>query len=612
MRTQLVPLGFLPLFLLPAPAVAQQVRLPDIVLTANRALSEAQRTGATVSVLTAEDFAVEGRPFVLDQITELPGVSVQQSGPPGTVSGFSLRGVPQRYVRLHVDGIEVSDPTGPQVTPSLSNLLIDDVARIEVLKGSQSALYGGQAVGGVIAITTPAAVSDGLSTRYRLEGGSFGTTRGSLTLAGRAERAEGAFTLARYATDGFSAAEEADGNDEDDGFETTRLSARGTVFATETVALFGSAFYQTEDGDFDAGPGPGGDAANTFEADSWGLRGGVDVLAFGVENRFALSRYAIDRTQVSEFGPFVTDGTRTSAEYLGRYRVSDAVGLQFGTDYTRETSESNFSDGEAANEVIGLFAQSDWFPTEALTLNTAIRRDEHSEFGGFTTGRLTAAYALSAGTTVRASLGSGFRAPSNFELFDAFSGNPGLDPETSRSADIGVAQTFAGGRGLAGATLFWIEIEDLIEFDPDTFVFFQTGDSATSRGLEFSAAWSLSDRLTLTSAYTYTEAEDAAGIRRNRIPRHDLDVTLDAALTERLGLGVGVQYVADYVDTTGPADTRAFDADFLLVNARLAYAVTDDAEIYLRAANLTDAQYQTARGFSTADRALYLGVAGRF
>ena len=122
---------------------------------------------------------------MLDYLTDdLPGVTVQQNGPAGTVSGFAVRGAPQHYVRVLVDGIEISDPTGPQVTPSLQGLLIDDVSRIEVLRGSQSALYGGQAVAGVIDITSPRPTEPGIENRFLLEGGSFSTFRGSYTLSG--------------------------------------------------------------------------------------------------------------------------------------------------------------------------------------------------------------------------------------------------------------------------------------------------------------------------------------------------------------------------------------------------------------------------------------------
>ena len=599
-----------------APAAAQTLTLPDIIVSANRTPTAADATGATVSVLTEGQLQDDGRPFILDQIGSLPGVSVQQNGPAGTVSGFTLRGAPQQYVRVMVDGIEISDPTAPQVSPSLSNLLTDDVSRVEVLQGSQSALYGGQAVAGVIDITTPRPTENGIENRLLLEGGSYSTFRGRYTLAGRVDRGDFAVSIANYQSDGFSAAEEGDGNSEKDGYNTTRLSASGTFYATDTVSLFGSAFWQTEDGDFDGEtegpPAATFDLPNTFTADSWGLRGGASFTALErLENTLALSWFNIDRKQNNQFGPYTSEGERARAEYLGGWRFSDALVLQFGADYTHETSDSNFSDKEA-NWIAGAFAQADWSPIEALTLNAALREDHHSEFGNYTTGRLTAAYALPTATVLRASLGNGFRAPSNFELFDPFSGNPDFKPETSLSADVGFEQGFFGGRGTATATYFWLQIDDLIEYDNATGIYFQTGGNSKSQGLELSAAYALTDVVTLSGTYTYTDARKPDGSRRDRVPLHVFNFGLDGNATDRVTLGLGLRYVSGYVDTAGPVDTCCFDEDYWVANARVAYALTDEAALYLRAENLFDEQYQTARGYSTSDRAFYFGVTGTF
>jgi vitamin B12 transporter len=602
------------------PAAAQTITLPDIVVSANRTPTEAAATGSSVSVLTGAELESDGRPFVLDALRDLPGVTVDQSGPPGTATGFAVRGAPARYVRVLVDGIEISDPAGPQVNASLANLLVDDVSRIEVLKGSQSALYGGQAVGGVIDITSPRAEVDGLASHVLLEGGSYDSFRGSYTATGRDARGEFALTIARMQTDGFSAAEEADGNTERDDYATTRVSGSGRYDLTDRLAIFGSAFQQSESGGFD-GFDPltyaPADAPNRYDADSWGLRAGVDLAALDgrLTSTLAASIYAIDRTSDEQEGRFTYHGERTRAEYLGEYRQSDALGWQFGADYTREESRSTSpSDPPSPNEttsVAGVFGQALWQPSEPLTLTLALRHDDHSEFGGYPTGRVTGAYAVRPDTILRASAGTGFRAPSNFELFDPVYGNRDLDPETSRSADIGVEQGFAGGRGSVTAALFWLRIDDLIDFDFATSRYFQTDGTAESRGLELGAGYEVSDRITLSGAYTYTDARDAAGDARLRVPRHSLFARLAGELTQRARFDLGVQYVADLPDEPF-TDSASFETSYTVVNARVAYAVAENAEVYLRAENLTDARYQTVEGYSTAEVSFYFGLTGRF
>ena len=330
-----------------SPAARAQTILEDIVVTPDRLETEAARTGSTVSVIDGATIEADGRPFALDYLANEPGINVSQTGPAGTISGFTLRGAPQTYTRVLVDGIEISDPTAPQVNPSLSGFPADDIGRIEVLRGSQSAIYGGQAVAGIIDITSPRATEDGIALNYRAEGGSFDSYRGALGLTGRDERGEFALNVTTIDTDGFSAAEAADGNTESDGYSTTRVSASGTLYLSETSAFSGAAFWQTDEGDYDDGPGAGGDAPNTFETETAGARLGLDFESFDqIENSLAVTWFQLDRTQTNAFGPFTSEGDRARIEYLGRYEVSDQWDLRFGADYMRETAETNFFDGQ--------------------------------------------------------------------------------------------------------------------------------------------------------------------------------------------------------------------------------------------------------------------------
>jgi vitamin B12 transporter len=567
-------------------------------------------------VITGEDIAAQSRPFALDYLTQVPGLAVNQNGPAGTVSGFTLRGLPQQYVRVLVDGIEISDPTAPQVTPSLSNLLAGDIARMEVLKGSQSALYGGQAVAGVIDIRTAVPDAPGVESRVAVEGGSRASWRGAYTLAARGERGDAALTLQGLTTDGFSAAEALDGNTEDDGYETTRASFSTGYYLSDTATLRASGFTQAESGDFDAGPGVGGDAPNTFDADSWGLRLGLEAQALGAEHGVAVSRFAIDRTQVSTFGAFRTEGTRDRVEYLGQRGFGAGLVAQLGADYTREETETRFDgspNGTLDSWIGGVYAQTIWTPSEPVTVSTALRYDHHSDFGGQPTARVTAAYRTGPGTLLRAALGTGFRPPSTFELSDGFSGNPDLEPEQSVSADVGLEQVFLQGRARASATLFWIEVDDLIEYDFATQRYVQSDGTARSRGLELAGSWAATEAVTLTAGYAYVDAENPDGSPRDRVPTHDLTLGVAAAVTARLTLEGTVQVADGQSDATEvPEGSRDLIGSYALVNVRAAYAVTETAEVYLRAANLFDEQYQTARGYGTSDRAVFAGLSARF
>lgn len=610
------------LALLATSALAQPIVLEDIIISANRTETLAARTGSSVSVLTGVEVAATGEPFALAALGRLPGVTTQQNGSINSEPGFSVRGAGAQYVRVLVDGIDIADPTGTQIAPSLGGFLTGDTGRIEVLKGSQSALYGGQAVGGVINITAPRPERDGISHAVRLEGGSYGTANGSYALGYRGARADGTLTVSGLRTDGFSAAEEADGNSEADGYETARVSATGTFYATDTVSVFGTLSHQYERGEFDAFGGPGGDDPDAyFRTRTTGALAGIAFAAAGIENRLSLSYIDIDRDSFSFGSLFAPKGDRTRVDYVGTTSVSETISLQFGADWSRERTRFDETD---TSSITGLFAQATWAPVSPLTLTAALRQDEHSEFGGYTTGRATAAYAASTATTLRGSIGTGFRAPSNYELFDPFSGNPDLEPETSLSWDLGVAHRFAGERGEVSAAIFHLEIDDLIEyvgaFLPPDFActgpcqYIRVPGTSTADGFEFGASYAFTERWRVTGAYTYTDAETATGARRSRIPAHEISLGLAGQVTERVDLGVSGKLVADVVDTAVEPAPDQYDGvgDYTLVDARVGYRLTDAAEAYLRVENLFDEEYQTALGYGTSGRAVFAGVSARF
>ncbi len=591
-------------------ASAQTFRLDEIVVIAHRTPTEAARTGTSVTVVERPALAAAGGDSVGEVLARQPGLHFHQNGGQGQVSGFSLRGLPQAYVPVHVDGIEISEPSSPQPLASLSGLPARAFDRVEVLKGSQSALWGGRAVGGVISLETTAPERDGFSGEIRSEAGSYGTVGGTLGLGVAGDGGDIRFILDSLTTDGFSAADEADGNSEDDGYRRRRLSFSGNLYPSETLRLFASGFINDEEGEYDAAF-PFADSDDRFEIRSRGLRAGGEIGIGATRHTLSASWFDIER---SFFGPNAfggpSTGERLTFDYLGEVELTPEISLIGGADHRRERAVND--DDTSRAWLTGAFLQGT-YSRGGTTLSAALRQDEHSEFGGHTTGRITAAHEFPTGTVLRASLGTGFRPPSLYELFSQY-GNPDLEPETSLSYEVGIEQILAEGRGRAGATLFRVEVDDLILFDsacnPPFGCYAQaTGGTSVSDGLELFADYMVTDVITVSASYTYTDAEQAengGSIRRSRVPRHDLALGIDAEWEGRFGFGVEVRRVEDTVENGLPLD------DYTLVGARAHYVLSETAEITLRAENLLDSDYQVARGYGTAGRSAYLGLVARF
>jgi vitamin B12 transporter len=254
-------------------------------------------------------------------------------------------------------------------------------------------------------------------------------------------------------------------------------------------------------------------------------------------------------------------------------------------------------------------------PTERLDLSLALRHDDNSTFGGETTGRATALYRASDSLSVRATVGTGYRAPSLYERFSAF-GDRTLDPETSVSYELGVEKTI-GDRGIVKATLFHTDVDDLIEFDGAATAcasgigcFNQVPGTTTSRGLELSGEYALSDAVSIYGAYTYTDAE-TNGQRLTRTPRHDAVLGLSGDFNSGVSGHLDIRHVADVVPSPfAPANNKV--GDYTLVGAGVGYDLTETAEVYLRVENLLDEDYETAGGFNQPGRSAYFGFRATF
>lgn len=607
----------------PTPSLAQQVfDLDEITVSTNRVPTEIQRSGASVDVLDRAGIEASGAAQVSDVLGRLPGVSVAQSGGAGAQTAIRIRGAAPGYTVVLVDGIRVDDPSGTSVQTDFGHMSLDDIERIEVLRGTQSALYGGSAVGGVINITTRRPDQDGFSQSAFAEAGSHGARAAGYTLGFRDDRLEAALTLAHRRARGVTNWEGIPGTPgfvpdaEADGFESTRASLSLRYNASEALSLGVSGFVQRSRNEYDTSNPITWDMLPDSEAESrWrqaGLRAFAELNTGAVQHEFSVNHYQITRDMIEPGTVNSFEGRRTGLAYQGVATLDAGWTLIWGADTTREeVTAQTLAGGTERARTSGIFGQALWTPGDTLDLGATLRVDRNSGFGNFVTGRLTAAWQAGQGTTLRGAVARGFRPPSLSERFDDygwFVGNPALQPETSISAEIGVDHRFSNGARVS-ATAFWLNTDNLIAFDDSVMPNTLSNIPGTSRrrGVELSGEVPVTDRLRLSGGYTYIDARDPQGGRLPRVPRHDLGIGLDADLAQQLRGAINLQHVAGRIpETAGPLE------DYTLVNASLRFAATATADIYLRAENLFDRQYQHIPGYATPGRSFHVGVAARF
>lgn len=587
------------------PAFAQDAEEKDeLVVTGTRFATPLDQVGRSVSVITAEDIDLRQQRFVFDALSAAPGVQVIRSGSFGGVSSVSIRGLPSGQTLSVQDGVVLNDPTSFNNSFNFANFDTGDIARIEILRGAQSTLYGSDAIGGVINIVTSDG-RDGFGGDAYVEGGSFGTFRGSASLRGGNETASGRFTVSGVTTDGYSAADEADGNTEDDGFNNVTLSAKTRYAPSEALEFSLVARYQDARAEFDDFLA---DADKVSETEALTVAGFATHTSFGgmVENRVGVTYLYNDRFD-TEPGAVSFDGVgeRISYEYQGTFKPAQWLSVIAGAEYDVQDGQVDIGFG-ASQEVrtASGFGLVQLQPVEFVTLNAGVRHDASTTFSDETTFSVSAAVQVPlTGAILRGSYAEGFRAPTASEL--AF--NPDLLSQFSEGWDIGVEQPLWNGRASVSVTYFDQEIDNLIAFDFPTERNVNIALFA-SEGVEVAMRADIVDWLSFSGAYTYVDALNvSSGTSAAGQPEHRFNAELAFRPTERFAFSTGVTFNGRET-FFGPVVVDSFT----LVNIRGQYALSDRFELFARVENVTDADYQDNFGFGTAPVSAYGGVRARF
>ena len=585
-------------------------RIDTIIVTGTRIEQTTAETGSTVRIIDAQEIAALGFSHALDAIAGAPGVTVNQNGSFGGSATVRIRGASSDQTLVLVDGVSVNDASSPGGGFNFARLDTANIERIEILSGPQSTLWGADAIGGVVSITTRRP-EQGLGGSLFAQAGSYGAFRGGASVGHGSAAGDFRLAATRLNTDGISRADERNGNTEDDGLESLALSARGGLNLPRGARLEGSLLWNDSESEFDSfhfgaqgNVGDGDELSRTEE-----LSGHVALKApfFGerFHNLLLVGRAEIDRENFSDGArSFDTRGERTLYRYQGTLDIDSRNTLVVGAE--REESSASGND----SSINGLFALYEWQPVEMLTLTGGLRSDDHKRFGAETTGRVAAAIRPVPNLTLRASWGQGFKPPtifqSTFFCCGAPAANDALRPERSRGVDFGAEWRPDSGLGHIGVTYFRQDTEDLIDF---SFAIggYQNIDEVESKGIEVSAGWNLSDSLALSADYAYIKAREGNGTALRRLPRHSGDLALSF---DPSGPFSGTVLLRLNGRETNSDGSRLDDWARVDINAN--YALSERLELFGRIENLFDAHYQQILGYGTPGLSGSVGVRWRY
>ena len=613
-----------------APPVTDSTSLSEVVVTATRDPAGVDRSllGSSVTVVSAPELAARQTQVVSDVLRDVPGVEVSRTGTVGGLTDVRIRGAESNHTLVLIDGIKASDPY--QDAFDFSGLLADEVAKIEVLRGEQSALYGSDAIGGVINYIT-ASGADRPGVQARLEGGSFGTGEFSGRVAGVSHGLDFALSGQVFHTDGIVVAP---GGSRDVGADVDALSARLTyAFAPNlrirAVGRFNDTRADTDDQDY-AVTGQAIDSDTHYRNRAgYGLVG-LEYEGLGGRWRNVVDVQAADTVRKGyEFG-----GALQFGDQGRRYRASYVTSLKFGTERVVQTVTGavdgerdefqtidpfGFADtGRRHIDTYGIVGQYDVVVDGRLALGGAVRHDGNSRFRDDDTFHAQASYRFDEGTRIHAAGGSGVKDPGVFELFayaptSNFVGNPDLKPEKSIGWEAGVEQRL-GRWARLDATYFDSRLTDEIATNyaviPNTV--YNLAEDSTRRGLEVSGSADLTHGFKATAAYTYLDSrqDHAAELRR---ARNIASLNLDwRSVDDRVGAHVTTRFNGDQFDTNFASFQTVRLPSFTLVTLGGDYRIAKGLQVYGRVENLLDENYQEVFGYRTPGRAAYAGVRASF
>jgi vitamin B12 transporter len=635
---------------LPAPDNASSPSGPpsDLVVTPDRTPEPASRTGSAISVVSGETLATSNPGSLVDALRTVPGLDITESGGPGSTTNIRLRGANTGQTLVMIDGIRINDPTAASGDFDFAMFAPSAIERIEVLKGPQSALYGSDAIGGVVNIITKKG-SGPAQFNVRTESGSYGTavTNGSLT--GSSGPWSYAFTGGGQHSNGFSRfgyrippLEAKFGPLERDGYDRVGGSARVGYDAGEGVRLesgilssFTRSAYDQATGTFPDTPS----SATRLLQQVWG-KASVDTLNGVLTHSLNVFDTHIDRSfddvtyktnklpqnTTSIVSDFIANSA--GAEYQGNLKLGPFGSLIFGSRAQHETADTFVTNLlpipglrtpqlAATQDTNSVFALWQLPIGERLNITMGGRVDDVVNVARFETWRTTAAYTIAeTGTKFHASAGTGAKAPTLFQLYDPVNGNAGLSPEQSFGYDAGVDQTLLNGRVVVSLTGFANDFTNLINFVSATPAnpcpgaaqaqcYINVARAATD-GLEVGAnVIILPGLLKFNAAYTYLHAEDlSTGLVLARRPKNLARFALTITPTERWLIEPRVLTVSKRYSSSG--QTSQVDA-YTRVDLYTEYKIDKTWKVFARGENILNEHYQEVFNFGTTGPAAYAG-----
>ena len=604
------------LFFIVSPARAEDnsMKIKEVVISATKVELPVEDVASSVTIITEKDLKKKQTRTVAEALKDVPGLDVVQSG---SLTNVYIRGTNSGHTLVLIDGVEVNDPVSPsRGYDYLSTITSDNIERIEIIRGPQSTLYGSDAMGGVINIITkkgkgkPKMFISG-------EGGAHKTYKASAGISGSSESVNFSLAASKTESEGISI-RNGTADPEKDGFHNSTFSSRIGFEPSEHFGLEVILRYVRSISDLDNSFGVLDDPNYILKYRQRFLKAQASLitlgdvweqtLGFSVSDHKRLVSNERDADHPSDMEKGIYEGLVTKIDWQNNIYLNDSNIITAGFEYEKESGKSDYYSESAWGPFSSTFSErtstnrgvylQEQFKYEKFNATAGFRHDGHSKFGTKNTYRLTSSYTFPSGTRIKGSFGTGFKAPSLFQLYAPIYGDDTLKPEKSKGLDVGIEQEFCDNKARAGVTYFYNSFKNLIEYDYVTSKY-QNISGARTRGLESFISYDVMDELTVKISHTYTDTIDKnTGVDLIRRPAHKM--TFDGVYqNSKTTADLSVSYVGRRDDINFATLSRITLLDYFLVNIAVSHEVTENVILFGRIKNLFAESYEEAFGYNT-------------
>ncbi len=596
-----------------------QVR-EEVVVSANRVKEKKKDVAKNVKIITKKDIEKMAAETAADVLANIPGVIVSSNGGYGSLTSIYLRGASPSHTIIMVDGIEINDPMSPTRSADISSILASDIEKVEVVYGSESAVYGSDAMAGVVNIIT---VTNRKKLNVFFEGGSKSTTHTGVNLQNRQGNlfyyAKGFF----FDTDGISAADRSFGNTEKDGYTNATFSG-GIKYRFDKSEVSTSLMYINIDNDLDNFGGQYGDSPS-FEADREDYYGKFEwkyLNPFGLDgySKFLYNYTSVDRNYDNDnknFPPIVNSNYRGEFDKFTLFNLLNLgknSNISFGIEHSEEKGHSYY------------YTETNWGPYESVfkkksvntdsvfvnfvkafskvTVNAGLRYDDHDEFGSKTT--FNAGFVVPITTTLDFKIngGTGFKAPSLFQLYSSF-GNTDLNAEKSDSFEGFFEKRLVEGKLILTAGYFYNKYKDLIYFDMKTYKY-ANGQNAETKGVETTIRY---NGKVFNWHFGFTNISYSADQPSYFYNRPESTMNFGLSYTHfKWQFNISALYYDDRTSFDYLNFKEVKLDSFTVVDLRINYRFNRKFTFYVKGHNIFDEDYEYVYGYGTLGAVYYAGV----